>query len=136
MADKDLYDDLYRGGYRSTMSGIELARAKGIDHFAKHVMQSGPVKMMLDYGSGAGMHIPIWQSLFPQSQFFFADLSSIALERLAEKHPQYKNNLYIIKDHNCADKGEQFDIITSVEVMEHVEDVDACSDPCPSVQWT
>jgi 2-polyprenyl-3-methyl-5-hydroxy-6-metoxy-1,4-benzoquinol methylase len=124
MADKDLYDDLYRDGYRSTMSGIELARAKGIDHFASNIMESSPIKMMLDYGAGAGLHIPIWQSLFPDSQFFFADISSIALEQLGEKHPQYNQNLFTIDNHHCNDGGQQFDLITSVEVMEHVQNVD------------
>ncbi|MBF0195694.1 MAG: class I SAM-dependent methyltransferase [Magnetococcales bacterium] len=124
MADKDLYDDLYRDGYRSTMSGIELARAKGIDHFANHIMQPGPVKMMLDYGAGAGLHMPIWQSLFPDSQLYFADISSIALEQLAKKYPQHKKNLFTIENYKCNNNGQQFDVITSVEVMEHVEQVD------------
>ncbi|MBF0379392.1 MAG: methyltransferase domain-containing protein [Magnetococcales bacterium] len=125
MADKAHYDRLYQEGYRSTMSGIELARAKGIDHFASHIMQAGPVAMVLDYGAGAGLHTDIWQTLYPDSQLFFADISSIALEELGKKYPQYKNNLLPIQNHHCQDEGQKFDLIASIEVMEHVEEVDS-----------
>ena len=120
-----LYDDMYLANYRSKLDGYEFARWKALDHLLKNVVKIEEPKKVLDYGSGSGLHIDLWKNIFPEAELFFAEISSVALDQLAEKYPEYKGNVQIITDDRTAFGDNSFDAILSVEVMEHVEDLQA-----------
>jgi SAM-dependent methyltransferase len=105
---------------RAHFSGFELARCRALVHFIRNTLELKNTKKVLDYGSGTGLYAEIWAHLFPKADLYFCDISRFALERLQYLYPQYKNRCYIVEDHQADIDGELFDVIVSVEVMEHV----------------
>jgi SAM-dependent methyltransferase len=78
----------------------------------------------LDYGSGSGLHVPLWEEVFPVAELSFADLSGKALEKLGAKHPAYAARTHLVVGDHVELPSESFDAVVSVEVMEHVEHLD------------
>jgi SAM-dependent methyltransferase len=128
-SDKEVYDQRYAGDYRSTLSGYEVARFEALRRFIPGVATPrtgapGPLAV-LDYGCGSGLHIPLWEELYPGATFSFADISSKALEKLGVKHPRHAGACSIIEDDRVELADASFDVVVSVEVMEHVADLGA-----------
>lgn len=121
---EQLYNYLYSSNYREKITGYEVARWKALEHFIKRVLKLERVRSLLDYGSGSGLHINLWKKLFPSSDLFFCDISSVALKKLKGKYPEFKNNCREVKNNKAPFKNDFFDVIVSIEVMEHVENLD------------
>lgn len=121
---KEIYNQRYRNGYREALSGYEIARCKALDHFIRKVLKPNNVKKVLDYGSGSGLHIELWEKVFSDSELYFCDLSSVALKKLAQKHPKFRSNIAEVKNEKTPFNDNSFDAIVSIEVMEHVENLD------------
>lgn len=121
----ELYNRRYLDGYRKTLKGYELARWEALHHFIDSFIEVDKVKTILDYGCGRGAHIELWKSLFPQSELSFTDISSVALQMLVNEHPEYSFNNRLIDKHTALFPDSNFDLIISVEVMEHVENYGA-----------
>jgi ubiquinone/menaquinone biosynthesis C-methylase UbiE len=79
----------------------------------------------MDYGCGSGIYVGLWRDVFPGADLKFCDISSVALDGLVEKYPEYKSSVFLVKDNRAEYADESFDAVVSVEVMEHVEDLDA-----------
>lgn len=128
-SDREVYDQRYAGDYRSTLSGYEVARFAALRHFIPAVARprtaSSTSPSILDYGCGSGLHIPLWEELFPSASFSFADISGKALEKLGAKHPRHANACALIENDHVDLPSNSFDAITSIEVMEHVADLHA-----------
>jgi len=129
-SDREIYDRRYAGDYRSTLSGYEVARFEALRHFIPRVAlrprDAAPASArVLDYGCGSGLHIPLWEELFPAARFAFADISGKALEKLRAKHPRHDASCALIENDRVALPDHAFDVITSIEVMEHVADLGA-----------
>jgi len=122
---RDVYNKRYEEGYRENLTGWEFARYAALEHVIKKVLKLGAVKKTLDYGCGSGMHVSLWQKSFPESDLYFGDISAVALKQLNEKYPQYTQNCQEIVKDRLSYESNQFDVIVSVEVMEHVEDLKA-----------
>jgi len=120
-----LYDDLYRHGYRSRLASYEIARWEALEHYLTRVLKLSDVQSVLDYGGGSGAFIPLWQALFPRADLFFCDVSVVALEKLQQRYPQYRNRCCLVQENRAKLGDETAEIILSVEVMEHVENLDA-----------
>lgn len=119
-----LYDRRYAGDYRSALSGYEVARFRALDHFLPAVARAGGARRVLDYGCGSGLHVPLWRERFPGAELWFADISGTALEKLADKYPEYSGRRRTIRDDHVGLPDGWFDAVVSVEVMEHVEHLD------------
>ena len=121
---KNLFDNYYGNGYRDELITYEFARYAAIDHFIHEILKLHSVNNLLDYGSGSGLHIPLWKKLFPDTDLYFCDISNRAIEKLTNKYPQFKQTSGIVKNNVAPFKDELFDIIVSIEVLEHVENLD------------
>ncbi len=122
---RNLYDERYTSGYRAELSSYEIARWVALRHFVTEVAQAGSARSVLDYGAGRGLHVSLWQELFPTAELSFCDLSPVALGKLGECFPEYAARCHVVEDGRAALGGKQYDVVVSVEVMEHVEDLDA-----------
>lgn len=122
---ENVYDDRYKGDYRETLGSFEIARWKAIKHFVTKILKPTEHLKVLDYGSGSGLHINLWKKIFPTSELFFCDISKVALEKLTNRYPEYESNVAGFRNNKAQFEDHMFDIIVSIEVMEHVEDLDA-----------
>lgn len=122
---RETYDARYRTDYRTTLRGYEHARAIALSHFITQVIQPSPPAAILDYGAGSGLHVPLWQELFPHSHLALADISPVALDKLGRKHPSLAAACHLIDNDQTSLPAASFDIILSIEVMEHVASLQA-----------
>ncbi|WP_442483194.1 class I SAM-dependent methyltransferase [Aeoliella sp. SH292] len=124
MAEADVYDRRYSGDYRQHLSGYEIARWKALKHFITRVLKLGGSQSVLDYGAGRGLHLPLWQEVFPNAELSFCDISGVARNHFANDFPKYADRYYLIDDPVTPIPQQTFDVVVSVEVMEHVADLD------------
>lgn len=120
-----VYDDRYQGTYRDQLSGYEVARWKALEHFIAEAPGIGPEPKALDYGAGSGLYVGLWERTFPRGELNFCDISRVGLGKLAAKHPAYAERCFLVENNRVACPDNTFDVVTSIEVMEHVEDLDA-----------
>lgn len=121
-----IYNDRYKHGYREELLGYELSRCSAIMDLCNNIMHFKKAnEKILDYGSGSGAHVVLWEKIFQNPDLFFCDISLVALEKLIEKYPHYSGNISLISDNRTNFLNKEFDLIFSVEVMEHVLDLDA-----------
>lgn len=120
-----IYDKMYLNNYRSKLDGFEFARWKALDHLLKNVIDLRDKKRVIDYGSGNGLHVELWKNIFNNAELFFAEISPVAIDQLINKYPEYRENVQIIENNKTLFNDDSFDVVLSVEVMEHVEDLDA-----------
>jgi SAM-dependent methyltransferase len=123
--ESELYDGKYAAGYRSDLGGYEIARKEAIQHFFDKVVSIADPARVLDYGAGRGLHIPLWTEVFPRSELSLCDVSAVAIERCLEAYPDMSGRYRIIQDNRAGFEDSTFDVIVSVEVMEHVADLSA-----------
>lgn len=127
-SDEDIsqyYDNRYTQGYRDNLSGYELSRCAAIKDFFLTIFPHDRKNLSIcDYGSGSGAHITLWESIFDNSNLYFSDISNVALKKLQSNHSQYSNNTSLIIDGKTNFCDNTFDIVVSVEVMEHVLNLD------------
>ncbi len=125
----NVYDERYLHGYRDDLSGYETARCAAIKDLIIHILEINSTNLkILDYGCGSGAHVKLWERAFNEPDLYFCDISPVALDKLKEKHPRYSENVSIINGDKTDFKDQQFDIIVSIEVMEHVLNLDAYLD--------
>lgn len=117
---ENIYDERYIKGYRQSLSGYELARWKALNHFLKNVVKYENPEKVLDYGCGNGLFYPLLKSLFPEAEIYGADISTVAIDQIKEKYPEINKKVDIINNDKTTFPSNLFDVVVSVEVMEHV----------------
>lgn len=120
---KYIYDRRYLSGYRESLSGYEFARWNALEHFIRKILRLHSIKTVLDYGSGSGLHIDLWKNVFPFADLYFCDISSVALEKLISKYPEFKSKCVEVKEDRAPFDNDFFDVVVSIEVIEHVENL-------------
>lgn len=120
---KDIYDSRYLTDYRERLSGYEFARWSALSHFILKILKLNNISTVLDYGCGSGLHIDLWKNIFPFADLHFCDISSVALEKLMSKYPEFKFKCADVKENIAPFENDFFDVVVSVEVMEHVENL-------------
>lgn len=120
---QSIYDKKYQGDYRSKLTGFEIARWTALEDFITNVVKLSDAKLVLDYGAGVGLHVELWEKVFPQAQLFFCDISDVARKKFTEKYPSYEDNYVPIKDGHALKCSNMFDVVVSVEVLEHVQNL-------------
>jgi len=125
MSIKSIYDQRYSGDYRKHLSGQEIARWEAVEHFTSRVMAFNSAKKVLDYGAGSGLHVALWEKTFPKAELHFCDISSVAMENFRAKYPYYADCYCLVRENQAEYNDNTFDVIVSIEVMEHVEQLDS-----------
>ena len=125
IASSAVYDERYRGDYREQLAGFEIARWKALEHFVRRVVRPGLRPRVLDYGAGSGLHVELWERLFPGSELHFCDVSAVAMEKFARKYPRHAGRYRLLDGIRASQQEGTFDLVVSVEVMEHVGDLHA-----------
>jgi len=121
----DEYDNRYAGGYRLKPQSYDLARAAALEHFIRKVMKVHDARNVMDYGAGNGLFLPTLETIFRQAELHCCDISSVALKQIVKRYPAYDGRCHMVRD-NCADvPDDQFDVLISIETMEHVEELEA-----------
>ncbi|MFH2107720.1 MAG: class I SAM-dependent methyltransferase [Chrysiogenia bacterium] len=126
-ADKKIeYDERYKGGYRSKLEGYEVARRQALRHFftnglGKNAESKGKI---LDYGAGNGLFYHLWQQLFPLADIYCCDISTVAREKFMQRYSFNPEHYRLIENERIPFADDSFDLIVSIEVMEHVENLE------------
>lgn len=123
MSRSSVYDQRYSGDYREHLSGYEIARWEALYHFITHVLKLDTAKKVLDYGAGSGLHVELWETIFDEAELHFCDISSVAMEKFKAKYPRHAHRYSLVRENHPDGSDDTFDVIASVEVMEHVEDL-------------
>lgn len=119
-----IYDKRYSESYREHLTGYEVARWKALEHFIASIVRIRTPQKVLDYGAGSGLYAPLWISLFPSAELNFCDISSVAMEKFKAKYPQYADGYHLLVEGQAAAfPDNSFDVVVSVEVMEHVRNI-------------
>ncbi|GIK40758.1 MAG: hypothetical protein BroJett011_45910 [Chloroflexota bacterium] len=122
---QELYNQRYTGDYREYLGGYEIARWAALAHFIPHIVAINTAKTVLDYGAGNGLHVALWERLFPEASLHFCDISSVARDKFRLKYPKHADTYRLVHDNQANFADNSFDTVVSVEVMEHVEDLPA-----------
>ncbi|NWG33999.1 MAG: class I SAM-dependent methyltransferase [Chloroflexi bacterium] len=124
MSNSSIYDQRYLGDYRERLSGYEIARWEALEHFITRILKLGWARKVLDYGAGSGLHVGLWEKTFPGAELHFCDISQVAMEKFKNKYPRHADSYYLVRGNQPAGEHNAFDVVVSVEVMEHVDDLD------------
>jgi ubiquinone/menaquinone biosynthesis C-methylase UbiE len=124
-ATSKLYDQRYAGDYMDTDAysvwGHSDLRTRQVLDTLSHV-RIRP-RSILDYGCGVGAWLGPLSSAYPDAQFSGVDISKTAIEKARAKFPKYHLESFDGLTAPFAD--EQFDLVFSYHVLEHVDDIDA-----------
>jgi ubiquinone/menaquinone biosynthesis C-methylase UbiE len=123
---KTKYDTRYEKGYRSKLEGYEVARRNALSHFfTKGLGEKSTTKgKVLDYGAGNGLFFPLWRQLFPLADIYCCDISMVAREKFIQNYSFHPDHYGLVVNNQIPFTADSFDLIVSIEVMEHVEDLD------------
>ena len=75
------YEKYHKSDSRTKLSGFEIARWDALTHFIPRNVPAIDNPYILDYGAGTGLHIELWQKLFPSSELYLCDISTIGKEK-------------------------------------------------------
>jgi SAM-dependent methyltransferase len=76
---------------------------------------------VLDYGCGEGRYIGVLREAFPEARLFGCDVSDVAVQHASDRHGDAS---FVAMDNEVVPYADaSFDLVLSVEVLEHVADV-------------
>ncbi len=105
----------------------DLPRVRAVLGFLQGVMPAGQCQSLLDVGSGRGAFLfPLLRD-FPSLEVTCIDILPHRVELLQCLHDGGITNLHPVMDDICSYNApdKSFDVVTMLEVMEHIPDTDA-----------
>jgi SAM-dependent methyltransferase len=126
-ADQRLYDARYEGGYMEGFGHLyEATRERTVRAVLSRLSADGlVVRASLDYGCGEGRWFSHIRTCFPSTSLAGADISPVALAHARTRLP---DATVVQMDNERVDLPDAaFDLIVSIEVLEHVGDVRAAT---------
>jgi SAM-dependent methyltransferase len=123
---RGFYDARYRAGYMEGFSDLyEACRVHTVEWALARLAERRQPHAVLDYGCGGGRYIDVLTGRFPAAQVVGSDISSVALQLARERNPDAD---YVLMRNERVDlPASSFDLILTVEVLEHVADVRAAT---------
>jgi SAM-dependent methyltransferase len=115
---KSFYDERYSAGY---MDGFEYDVYERCRlHTIREILPTvGNPSRILDYGCGQGRYLPEVRAIFPNASLFGCDISGVNLARRKVPYAQFTE----MENETAPFPDNSFDLVLSVEVLEHVGDV-------------
>ena len=123
MTKKIDYEKYHEKNHRSKLSGFEIARWDALAHFIPQHILNNKNLHILDYGAGTGLHLELWKILFSKSDIFLTDISEIGRSKCLSFNKDFQGRYKLIKNNRSEFESEKFDLVLSVEVMEHASDL-------------
>jgi len=122
---KRFYDERYAQGYMQDFSDLyEACRLFTVRSVLEKLAGEGfAPRDMLDYGCGEGRYLQVWRQHFSGASLTGCDISDHALQIASRLAPDAA--LVPMRDERVDLRDASFDLITSIEVLEHVRDADA-----------
>jgi SAM-dependent methyltransferase len=119
--EQELYDERYQHGYMQDFSDLyEACRVVTVRETLARL--PGEPRRVLDYGCGQGRYLDLLRERFPSASLVGSDISRVALDIARTRHPDAE---YLpMDDERVPEDDGAFDLVLSVEVLEHVADVD------------
>lgn len=117
------YDKRYRANYMADFADLaEADRMLSVSKSIRCWLAGQDDGKILDYGCGQGRYFPVWRDLFPNAELFGAEISDVAIDLIEKNFADMKGRVFKI-DSGRATSVEDgcFDLIFSIEVMEHIE---------------
>ena len=121
---KQFYDDRYAQGYMQGFSDMyEACRLHTVRSVLRALRREGfTPRRALDYGCGEGRYLAVWRALFPGCALTACDISDQAMRHAARRVSDV--TFVPMTDECVALDDRHFDLVTSIEVLEHVRDAD------------
>lgn len=124
----DSFESFYDEAYKANdLSGFDdtaaLDRLVCLKRFLRKKTIKLRPKRILDYGCGQGRYFPIWRELFPDAKLYGAEISREAIKIALIKQVNLIQNIWHIQKNITPVNNAYFDLIISVETMEHVENL-------------
>lgn len=122
---KRFYDERYAQGYMQDFSDLyEACRLFTVRSVLEMLTRDGLTpRDVLDYGCGEGRYLTVWRQFFAEASLTGCDISDRALQIASQLSPDA--TLVPMADERVDLKDASFDLITSIEVLEHVRNADA-----------
>lgn len=118
---QELYDQRYERGYMQDFSDLyEACRVVTVRETLARLPDEP--RRVLDYGCGQGRYLDLLRERFPIASLVGSDISRVALDIARRRHPEAE--YLLMNDERVSEDDGAFDLILSVEVLEHVADVD------------
>lgn len=121
---RDFYNERYEKGYMHGFYDVyEICRVYTVKKVLSRLKATGfAPASILDYGCGEGRYIGELKEIFPSAGLAGCDISDKALD-IAKR--QFPEATYIpMQDETVGYADGSFDLIVSIEVFEHVQDVE------------
>lgn len=121
------YDNKYRLDYLADFSNLsETDRMMSLTKSVRRWLVGSEIRRVLDYGCGQGRYFPVWRALFPDAKLYGAEISDVAIGLIKKNYSDMDGHVFKIENDEV--KGAQksfFDLVISIEVIEHVENLTA-----------
>ncbi len=121
---KAFYDERYRFGYMQDFEDLfEACRLYTIRKTLELLKRrSWAPATILDYGCGEGRYVGELRKQFPHADICGCDISDIGLDIARRENPD--STFIQMSDETIDHAPDSFDLVISVEVLEHVADVE------------
>lgn len=124
---KEIYGKIWGGGqtqdYKMYSAGNRWYNARFLDLLKKHLKQED-IKAVADIGCGDGSKTWILSRVFPKSKVIGFDFSEEAIQSAGKAYKE-DNLTFVVKD-ILQTMDSNYDLITALEILEHIEDWKSC----------
>lgn len=112
--------DAYHEEGRTTVFGdvFERVRVRTVEWILEREPDLRTDGTLLDLGAGEGRYLPLWRRVNPGADIVALELSRVASDRSARRHPHARHIVADAQDVPLPDAS--VDAIVSIEVIEHV----------------
>jgi 2-polyprenyl-3-methyl-5-hydroxy-6-metoxy-1,4-benzoquinol methylase len=116
---KSIHDDEWLSGWKSSPTALKSEMRFHLVSQLAHIL---PAKRVFDLGCGNGYQAEILRKAIPDIIVNGCDISPAAIEQASKR----MDNCYTLDiDHSdLPEKGESYDLVLCIEVLEHLYDVD------------